>query len=375
MGVRREIVPEEAAVVERIFTLAARGHGLKTIAKALNDDGVPSPRPQQGRPAGWAPSSIREVLRRPLYRGVIQWNTSRKRDTWGTRRSTAKPEAEWVRIQAPELAVVPEILWESAHKAMAAQRARYPVAWGRGGPAWSREGKYLLTGLLRCAVCGASMEARPRTSKRPACYSCSAYSRKGRSVCTNGLLVRMEVADDAVISAVERTVLNPDVIDRAVQRAVAQLTTVVEQPNHDAELRQLDAELARLAQAVAGGGDVPALVAAMRQRETQRQALLSCGMARHVSTVPAADVVMAELREQLTNWRALFTGNPAQARGVLKQTIVGRLDMVPNRSDGSYAFTGTGTIEPLIAGVVPHCVASPGGLTKGGNLILQGIAA
>jgi hypothetical protein len=71
---------------------------------------------------------------------------------------------------------------------------------------------------------------------------------------------------------------------------------------------------------------------------------------------------MADLGEQLTNWRALFTGNSAQARGVLKQTIVGRLDMVPNRSDGSYAFTGTGTIEPLIAGVVPHCVASPGGL-------------
>src|SRR5437867_653457 len=67
--VAHRINDAEAAVVCRIFELAATGDGLKTITKRLNAEGVPSPRPQQGRPRGWAPSSVREVLYRDLYRG------------------------------------------------------------------------------------------------------------------------------------------------------------------------------------------------------------------------------------------------------------------------------------------------------------------
>ena len=37
--------------------------------KPLNAKARRAPRAQQGRPSGWAPSSVREVLHRPLYRG------------------------------------------------------------------------------------------------------------------------------------------------------------------------------------------------------------------------------------------------------------------------------------------------------------------
>jgi hypothetical protein len=32
---------------------------------------------------GWAPSSVREVLHHPLYRGEIVWNQTKKRNAWG----------------------------------------------------------------------------------------------------------------------------------------------------------------------------------------------------------------------------------------------------------------------------------------------------
>jgi hypothetical protein len=81
--VERRINEAEAAVVRRIFELCAAGSGLTRITKALNADEVPAPRPQQGRPVEWAHSTVREVLLRELYRGVIVWNQSRKRDQWG----------------------------------------------------------------------------------------------------------------------------------------------------------------------------------------------------------------------------------------------------------------------------------------------------
>jgi DNA invertase Pin-like site-specific DNA recombinase len=54
--VDRQIDPTEAEVMRRIFRLSAEGYGLKTIAKRLNADDVPSPRAQRGRSQTWAPT-------------------------------------------------------------------------------------------------------------------------------------------------------------------------------------------------------------------------------------------------------------------------------------------------------------------------------
>ena len=54
-------------------------------------------RPQQARPAGWSPSTVYEVLHRPLYRGEVVWNKTTKRDAEGKTAPTARPEAEWLR--------------------------------------------------------------------------------------------------------------------------------------------------------------------------------------------------------------------------------------------------------------------------------------
>jgi site-specific DNA recombinase len=111
--VRREVLEAEAAIVRRIFELCAAGEGLKGITKALNAQGMPSPRAQQGRPRGWAPSSVREVLHRECYRGVLVWNKTRKRDSWGQKRRQNRPAADWLHVPAEDLRLVSEALWQA----------------------------------------------------------------------------------------------------------------------------------------------------------------------------------------------------------------------------------------------------------------------
>src|SRR5262249_21133311 len=66
----RRINPTEAAIVRRLFEQYAAGtHGRTDIAKALNAEGVPSPRGQ-----GWDPSCISDMLKRSLYRGIVTYN-------------------------------------------------------------------------------------------------------------------------------------------------------------------------------------------------------------------------------------------------------------------------------------------------------------
>ena len=82
--VERRINEREAAVIRRMFELCANGTGYTRIAKTLNEEGAAAQRPQQNRPAGWAPTTVRDVLHRPIYRGEVVWNQTRERDRWAS---------------------------------------------------------------------------------------------------------------------------------------------------------------------------------------------------------------------------------------------------------------------------------------------------
>jgi site-specific DNA recombinase len=62
------VVPEEAAVVERIFGWAAGGRSLPSIAKALREEKVPT---RNG--GAWRPSTIQGMLRNRFYTGRVEY--------------------------------------------------------------------------------------------------------------------------------------------------------------------------------------------------------------------------------------------------------------------------------------------------------------
>lgn len=74
-----DLVPGEAAVVERIFAMFAEGATLRGIARELGNEGVST---RRGRP--WHPSSIRTILTNPRYAGraVYQGRETGKKGAW-----------------------------------------------------------------------------------------------------------------------------------------------------------------------------------------------------------------------------------------------------------------------------------------------------
>ena len=223
--VTREVDPRETAVVRRIFELWAMGVGLTSISKRLNEDGVPCPRAQQGRPHGWCSSSVREILYRNLYKGEVVWNRTQKRGMWGMVRQRPRPQEDWIRIPAPELRIVSDELWTAAHVRLASVRQRW-LGGMKGRPLGSGA-KYLLTGLLRCGACGSGIEARSSSHgrRRVVFYGCSGYHRKGTTVCGNNVTFRMEIVDDAVVTAVEESLLRRDLVDLALNKALDAIAT------------------------------------------------------------------------------------------------------------------------------------------------------
>jgi site-specific DNA recombinase len=206
--VERAVNATEAAIVRRIFELCAAGTGYTRIAKLLNAEHAPAPRPKPGRLSGWAPSSVKEIIDRRLYLGEMVWNRTQKCDSWGQKNQQARPETEWIRRSAPALRIVSDDQWHAAHGRLAGTRERLKKAFGSMGHPQTHDidSRYLLSGFARCAVCGGGLGVTggSHSSAKSHVYGCIAYHKRGASVRGNGLKIPIDRLDEAVLNARRR---------------------------------------------------------------------------------------------------------------------------------------------------------------------------
>ena len=223
--VERRVNDREATIVRDIYQRFADGEGARSIAGRLNRTGVPSPRAQQGRPSGWSASTIKAVLARPLYVGVVVYGRTKKAygRELGTRTGREKgmvpmPEDRWLRRDAPALRIIDPDVAARVEARRSDRRTRYLASVATGGRVPERaHGKYLLSGgLLVCPTCGGHFEARIAPWKGHAnVYLCSTRRRKP-GVCTNTLALPIGETDDAVLGIVEGEVLGTRFIEELI---------------------------------------------------------------------------------------------------------------------------------------------------------------
>ena len=145
----------EAAIVRRVFDLYDNGAAsYKSIADTLNREGVPAPRDgrrgnKKGR--GWNHTSVRSILCNAKYVGSWVWNASSWTRSTGKVKRRLRPASEHVTKEMPELAIVNRAVWERVSARLARQHR------GRGRPPGAGSHAYLVSGLLKCGVCGGPM--------------------------------------------------------------------------------------------------------------------------------------------------------------------------------------------------------------------------
>ncbi|WP_420026542.1 recombinase family protein [Fuscovulum ytuae] len=195
----REIYPEEAAIVRRIFQEYTEGQPPRAIAASLNRQGIPSP-----RGGLWNASTINGsrqrrngILNNELYLGRITYNRQRfvKDPDTAKRISRANPEHFWVTKDVPALRIIEDATWEAA----ARLRAKFSSRAGNK----RQTKKRLFSGLVRCTGCGGAMTIVNRER-----YSCSARRERGTCACP----VSISAADleARILSALQQILLGRD---------------------------------------------------------------------------------------------------------------------------------------------------------------------
>ena len=188
--------PETAPVIRKIYDMALDGWGCMRIAKQLMEDKVPITRIKGNIDCdvnyySWGSARINRILRNPFYKGAhLVCRTHQK----GIRSGTVNfiPREDWEIIENCHEAIVSPEEWEQVQEII---DRRPPIMKGNACPFYN-----LFHGLIYCATCGKSMQARyekvGRTGKNrftgeqrapidKAYYICQTYNRLGKNACTS----------------------------------------------------------------------------------------------------------------------------------------------------------------------------------------------
>jgi len=218
---RLAIRPDEAKLVVRIFNLYAEGYSLKAICKTLNNEGVPSPRAREHGKYGtgiWNPSTLsgdvamgEGILNNEIYIGRRIFNRRRwveiPNDNRGfSRRPRLNPQSAWVIDDEPALRIVEQDLWDRVKaRQIEARTARDEKFKLTGNPlAGAKRPGHLLSGLVRCGVCG---EPFLSTGGR---WRCKAATRQA---CSNGSITA-ELLETRALAGLRDRLLTPKIISR-----------------------------------------------------------------------------------------------------------------------------------------------------------------
>ncbi|MGN1051869.1 MAG: recombinase family protein [Candidatus Scatosoma sp.] len=151
------IVPTEAEAIRKMFQMVADGYSYKETVDSLNAQGY---RRRDGRLLSY---SITDTLRNRQYVGEYVFNQYKRSPEARKWRRQKKTESEIVRIQGGMPAIVDEETFERVQKLMDKRKQRKGCK--------RKRGKYLLSGLIVCGVCGYSVAGNKNIVRGKAFFS------------------------------------------------------------------------------------------------------------------------------------------------------------------------------------------------------------
>ena len=238
---RLEVDPPEAAIVQTIFNLYLNGQsgrffGIKGLAYYLNEKGITR------RGKKWSKSHISDVLQNPIYVGEYYFNKIESK----TRQ--IKPESEWIKVS-----VDPIIDLETYHQAQNLKTQRSPSIM----PPRVVNSPTLLTGILKCGYCGASMTLATGKSGRYRYYKCTSRINQGKAECKSPN-IRMETMDSLILKTVSERIFSPERIQIMLTELTSRLCgnlklTEDQLKKLTQSLKDLDTKINRLYEAVENG--------------------------------------------------------------------------------------------------------------------------
>ncbi len=268
-----------APITQRIFRECLTGKGLKAIARSLNGDGISS---RTGKK--WGATSIEKILHNEAYTGTMVWGKRTKNPSQiinGT--VLLRTEGAW-----PALVDRATFLQAQARLASRAPKVIHPR---------EVDSPYLLSGIMRCGICGAAMVGQG-SGHRYHYYMCGNARRKGREVCPSPILPKDRV-EGFIIDRIKSYILTEENLEELVRLTNEELCQSCSENRErleliQAQIEEMDNRLSKLYDAVEtgefkGGELAPRIKALSEKKEELLQAKAGAEEILRYKSVDMAD--------------------------------------------------------------------------------------
>ena len=199
------IVPEEAAIVRRIFDRYTAGYSAAVICAELNAAGL-----HTSRSVRFSPQTLLRIISNERYTGVYIWGD--------------------IRVPGGMPAIIDNETFEEAQR-MKSKTARHVE---------QRAVDFLLTGKAFCGHCGRAMIGDSGTSRTGATYYYySCQSHKARTGCAKKS-IRKDALEDQVINFIFENCFTPAQMERMADAVMQEM----EERRKKSPLAQMEKELA-----------------------------------------------------------------------------------------------------------------------------------
>ena len=242
-----EVNEEEAVAIRMIFDQYVNTDlGANGIAKYLENHGIHKIARQNGKNPLFAAALIRRIIQNPVYSGKISYGRRRTEKVHGTRNEYRQVKKDdYLLVDGLHEALVSEEVWEQAQVKVAAQAKKYEKV-NRD----KREKIHLLSGILKCPVCGAGMYGNKSIKKRKDgsnykdfyYYGCKHRNMTRGHKCDYKKQVHEEMLDASVAEVISKLVSNPkfsDLIRNKINMEVDTGALDQEIENYKIQLRKL----------------------------------------------------------------------------------------------------------------------------------------
>ena len=253
-----EIAEDEAEVIRIIYDkFVHTTMGTAGVAAYLNDHGYVKKKRQNNTLDMFSAHFVKLVLDNPVYSGKLAYGRRKTEKIPGTRNEFhIVKQQEYPLYDGVHEGIVSEDLWLQAQK----KRKETGVKWER---VYNQERENILSGLLRCPVCGAGMYANVNRKKKKDgtfykdyyYYSCKHRMEVDGHRCDYKRQWQQEKVNAAVEEVIRKLVQNPK-FEQAIREKIGERINTdeleTELENLNKKLRQLNGAKAKLGQQMDG---------------------------------------------------------------------------------------------------------------------------
>lgn len=212
-----EIVPSEAAIVERIFNLYLAGETVDNISKMMQAESYDSP----GKTISFSKGMIMNMLSNERYCGDAILQKSVTVDCIEKKRKKNTGEAPMYYVQNNHPAIIDRVTFNKVQEELARRKTKTPGSAKSSITSTGKYSRYALTGVLICGNCGTRYRrvTWSRNGTKRIVWRCISRLDYGKKYCSDSPTIMEDKLQEAIVRAVNKFNKQDNATYKALMRA------------------------------------------------------------------------------------------------------------------------------------------------------------